>query len=158
MLDCVPFSKESLTFLKYLVILSFVLFFGFGIFLLASIQVLSLLNVPSLKSDGICGSVFCPSNLPWSCGDNFFLLRVTSFRAILLWWLKCSHSLLCPGCSCLVPQSISECPSFPLPRVSHLILSFEQLLSPSLWPQQSLFVKSLIKFIGQRQFWYFLLV
>lgn len=52
--------------------------------MLASIQVLSLFNVPSLKSDGICGSVFCPSNWSCSCGDNFFLLRVTSFHAILL--------------------------------------------------------------------------
>ena len=98
-------------------------FFGFGIFLLASIQVWSLLNVPSLKSDGGCGSVFCSSNWSCSCGDNFFLLRVTRFHAIVLWWLKSSHLLLCPGCPYLVPRSISECLSLPLPNVSHLILS-----------------------------------
>ena len=107
-----------------------------------------------------------------SCGDNFFLLGVTSFHAILLWWLKCSRYCFVPAAPiwypstkmltlatlARLPQSISECPSLPLPNVSHLILSFEQLLSPSLWPQQSVFVKFIIKFIDQRHFWYFLLV
>lgn len=79
--------------------------------------------MPSLKSDGGCGSVFCSSNWSCSCGDNFFLLRVTRFHAIVLWWLKSSHLLLCPGCPYLVPRLVSECLSLPLPNVSHLILS-----------------------------------
>lgn len=140
LLDCVPFFKESLTFLKYLAILSFVFFFGFGIFLLASIQVWSLLNVPSLKSDGVCGSVFCSSNWSCSCRDNFFLLRVTSFHAILLWRLKCSWYCFVPAAPIWYPSLSVNVPAslFPMSVTSSYLLNscFLLLYDPnnlSLW-------------------------